>query len=89
VASGLGDRRATIEFKDSTVEEILNALLAPADFKIWVVTHTGRDDVTATGFRRTLSLYSDRRIPDESQPVWNLLRWGQNPSGTDAAAEVR
>ena len=90
VATGLGDRRVTIELKNSSVEQILSAFLAAADFKIWVITYTGRDDVTATGFRRTISLYSGQSVPDESQPVWNLLRWDriQSTSTTDAAGGI-
>lgn len=78
VGSGLGDTRATFEFENATVEQILDAFLEAADFRVWVVTYAGRKDLTATGFRRTRSLY-DKHIPDEYQPTWDLLLWGQDP----------
>lgn len=85
MASGLGDKKVTLELKNGTVEEILDVFLSVADFKLWVITYTGKNDLTSTGFRKTRSL-SGRNIPDESQPVWDLLRWDQAAQISDDTA---
>jgi len=68
--------RISLEMKDSTVEEIMDALVIASRRKIWVVTFSNDVNVTPTGFRRTMSLGSDAPSPDQWQPAWNLLHWG-------------
>ena len=71
------DPRINLDLRDSTVEGVLDALvLASSKRKIWVVTFLDSKAVTPKGFRRTISLWADKPAPDEDQPVWDLLRWG-------------
>ena len=71
-----GDSKVDVKLKDSTVENILDALVVASNRKIWVVTFADDTGLTARGFRRTRSLWTDAPIPDEQQPAWALLRWG-------------
>ena len=70
------DRRIDLDLKDSTVEAILDALVLASKRKIWVVTLLDDSTITSKGLRRTMSLWSDKPAPDEDQPVWDLLHWG-------------
>ena len=72
------DPRINLDLRDSTVQGALDALvLASPKRKIWVVTFSSDSKaVTPEGFRRTMSLWSDKLAPDLDQPVWDLLRWG-------------
>lgn len=80
VATGLGDKRVNIALGPSTVRDALDALLAPAAFKIWIVTYPASPKLTKGGFKRAESAFSPEPLPDDQQPVWDLLRWGVDPS---------
>lgn len=71
-----GDSKVNLDLKDSTVEDILDALAAASNRKIWIVTFAGDTGLTPTGFRRTMSLWSGRPAPDDEHASWDLLRWG-------------
>jgi hypothetical protein len=83
---GAGDSRVSVQIKDSLVEDILDALAEASNRKIWVVTFVNDDGVTSRGFRRTVSLWSKKPGPDEGQPAWDWLRWGDPvPTGVRSA----
>jgi hypothetical protein len=71
-----GDSRVDVELKDSTVENILDALAVASNRKIWVVTFSNDIGLTSRGFRRTVSLWNYKPGPDDGQPAWDFLRWG-------------
>jgi hypothetical protein len=71
-----GDSRVDLELKNPTVEEALDALAVASDHKIWVVTFIAERGLTPRGMRRTISLWNPKPQPDEEQPGWDLLRWG-------------
>jgi hypothetical protein len=71
-----GDSRVTLELKGATVENILDALVVNSNRKIWIVTFLDDPKLLSTGLRKTRSLFTDAPIPDEEQPTWHLLRWG-------------
>ena len=73
-----GDSRVDMELKDTTVEGVLDALAATSKRQIWIVTFSNDTRLTHRGLRRTISLWNEKPVPDEDQPVWDLLRWG-NP----------
>lgn len=71
-----GDSRVTLELKDATVENILDALVENSNRKIWIVTFLDDPKLLSTGLRKTRSLFTDLPVPDEEQPTWHLMRWG-------------
>lgn len=73
-----GDSRVDLNLKDTTVEGVLDALAATSKRQIWIVTFANDTRLTQTGFRRTISLWNQNLGPDDEQPCWDLLRWG-NP----------
>lgn len=73
-----GDSRVEMELKDITVEGVLDALAISSKRQIWIVTFSNDTRLTHRGLRRTISLWNEKPVPDEDQPVWDLLRWG-NP----------
>jgi hypothetical protein len=75
-ASNLDDPMVSVQLKNSTVEELLDSLALTSARKIWVVTFTDNLSLTPRGFRRTLTLWNDFPIPDNEQPLWDLLHWG-------------
>jgi hypothetical protein len=80
-----GDSKVDVELKNSTVEEALGALVLASNRKVWIVTFIDGAGLTPRGLRRTESLWSDKPQPDEEQPGWDLLRWGDpmpHPSPT-------
>lgn len=66
--------RISLELRDSTVQEILDALILASKRKTWIVTFG--TDLTPAGFRRTKSLFTEAAVPDDDQPVWYLHHWG-------------
>lgn len=68
--------RISLDLKDCTVEGALDALVLASKRKIWIVTFWNDASVTSKGLRRAMSLWSDKPAPDEEQPVWDLLHWG-------------
>jgi hypothetical protein len=69
----------SLDVQDASVDDVLDALALASDKKVWVVTYAPDSATTRTGFWRTVSLWNDRPIPDDEQPVWDFLRWGQVP----------
>ncbi len=75
-ASNIGDPKVSVRLQGETVEHILNALALASARKIWIATFSDKPDLTRSGFRRTLTLWNDFPIPDDEQPVWDFLHWG-------------
>ena len=71
-----GDSKVDLKLKNSSVEDILDALAISSNRKIWIVTFSEDVGLTPKGLRRTTSLWTDKAIPDAQQPVWELMRWG-------------
>jgi hypothetical protein len=44
--------------------------------KIWIVTFVNSGVLTRSGLRRTRTLWNDLTLPDEEQPLWDFLHWG-------------
>jgi hypothetical protein len=63
------------QVENTTVEEILDSLVAVSDSKIWIVTFEDSFILSSGGFRRTSSLWSGSSVPDTEQPVWDMFRW--------------
>lgn len=70
------DSRVTVELKNSTVEDALDALVITSDRKIWLVSFSEDTRLTSRGFHRTKSLFTDAAVSDKDEPVWHLQRWG-------------
>ncbi|MGB8474434.1 MAG: hypothetical protein WCE61_10150 [Candidatus Acidiferrum sp.] len=70
------EAKVTVDLHRSSVEECLDALVDVSSRKIWIVTFSANTEVAATHFRRTLTLWNNFPIPDDEQPVWDLLHWG-------------
>jgi len=71
-----GDSKVSIDLKNSTVRGALDALTLASNRKIWIVTFLDDTHLTRRGLRRSMSLWSDKPGPDEGQPAWDTLRWG-------------
>jgi hypothetical protein len=71
-----GDSKVDVELKGRTVADCLDALALASNRRIWIVTFTDEKSLTANGFRKTSSLWTDKPTPDEEQPIWQLMRWG-------------
>jgi hypothetical protein len=78
--SNIDDPKISMQVKNASVEDALNVLTQTSTRKVWVVTFSNNPDMTATGFRRTSTLWNTTRIPDEDQPVWDLLHWSDKPT---------
>ncbi len=74
--AGPGDSKVSLDLKDVTVENILDALAVASNRKVWIVTYSPGASKTANGFRRTSSLFTDHEVPDNQQPIWYFHRWG-------------
>lgn len=74
-AGPVNEERVTLSIREATVRDILDKLVLTSDFKVWVVTFTGADGMTDTGFRRTATLMTSQPVRDDEQPVWELLTW--------------
>jgi hypothetical protein len=69
--------KISLQLTNSTVEDILDALIVASACKMWVVTFSENSNLTPNGFRRTLALGNNLSpIPDKDQPGWELLHWG-------------
>jgi len=71
-----GDSKVDIDLTNESVSDALDALALASNRKIWIVTFSDDNSLTANGFRRTISLWIDKPVPDEDQPLWQLMRWG-------------
>lgn len=74
--AGPGDAQVSIQLKNCTVQDILDALAVASNRKVWIVMFSGESNLMANGLRRTCSLFTDAGIRDEEQPVWYLHRLG-------------
>jgi len=61
--------------KNVGVEDVLDALAVASARKIWIVTFSDDPTLTPTGFRRSLTLWNNFPIPDNEQPIWDMLHW--------------
>jgi hypothetical protein len=77
LASNTDEPIINLQFRRSTVADILDALAKSSLDKIWIATFEDSFILTSGGFRRTNSLWSDSPVPDGQQPIWDTLRWGQ------------
>jgi hypothetical protein len=93
--AGIGGSLATnadspainVQLHDASVRDVLDSLATASAKKIWVVTLVDGLALTATGFRRTITLWNNSPVPDDEQPVWNMFRW--NDPVPWAGLEVR
>ena len=72
----LDEAKISMEMHNVTVEEILDRMALSSTKRIWIVTFSDDPTVTATGIRRTLTLWNTFPIPDEAQPLWDMFHWG-------------
>lgn len=70
------DPKISVRLDNVTIQMALSALALASDRKIWVVTFVSDPSLTATGFRKTRTLWTNSPVPDNEQPVWDLLQWG-------------
>ena len=70
------DPKIGVKLDNVTVQMALSALALASDRKVWVVTFLSDSSLTATGLRRTRTLWTNSPVPDDEQPVWDLLHWG-------------
>lgn len=77
ITAGLGDKRVTLSLAKKQVRDILDAFAQASDLKVWIVTYPAEESMTKEGFRRTAALHTNSTIPDEQQPEWTFLPWGQ------------
>jgi hypothetical protein len=73
------DPEISISLKNVSAEDVLDCIALASPFKVWLVTFAEAGNATPTGFRRTVSPLTGKAIPDEYQPVWELLKWGREP----------
>jgi hypothetical protein len=72
-----GESRVAVKLQDSTVADILDALVLKSSRKVWLVTFSTELNPTSAGFRRTLNPWAGfSAVPDAGEPALNLLRWG-------------
>jgi len=74
--SNIDDPKISVGLKNVTVGDVLDALALTSARRIWIITFKDDPTLTATGFRRTLTLWNNFPIPDGEQPIWDLLHWG-------------
>ena len=82
------EQKVTVELKDCTVQDVLDALVSVSTRRIWIVTFSKNPGLTPAGFRRSRSLWSIAPAPDKEQPVWDFLHWGDEiPQETSSTRE--
>lgn len=74
-ASNVDDPTISVKLKNPTVEDVLDAIASASARKIWIVTFSDTRTLTAAGYRRTLGLWASSPVPDEDQPVWDMVHW--------------
>lgn len=74
--TNMGEPKISLKLNNVSVEDALDALAVASTRKIWIVTFSDDTTLTPTAFRRTLTVWNKSPIPDNEQPVWDMLRWG-------------
>jgi hypothetical protein len=85
--SNAGEPKIHFHLTNATVEDVLDRLVTDSARKIWVVTFANDLTLTPTGFRRTLSLWGQSRLPASEQPVWDMFHWGESIPSTGLEAK--
>jgi len=81
-ATNAGDPEFSLTLANVSVSQVLDHLIAASDRKIWVVTFTSESVISASGYRRTVTLWNNANVPDAEQPVWDMFRWSDSiPQG--------
>lgn len=76
LATAVGEPGINInELVDVTVQDVLDAFVLASRKKIWIVTFSEDSAPTRAGYRRTMTLWNNSRVPDEEQPVWDMFAW--------------
>ena len=70
--------KITVELYGANVEHCLDALTLSSSHKIWIATFSVDARIGSTPFRRTSTLWNSYPIPDDDQPVWDFVRWGDS-----------
>ncbi|MGH9449551.1 MAG: hypothetical protein ACRD11_03330, partial [Terriglobia bacterium] len=60
----VGDPNISLDLANATVAGVLDAISLASPFKVWLVAFAPEGNVTATGFRRTMSPTSGKIFPD-------------------------
>jgi hypothetical protein len=81
-AANIGDPEFNLSLQNASVRQIIDQLALASDRKIWIVTYTQDAIDPATGYRRTMTLWNNSKIPDSEQPIWDMFRWNDRiPQG--------
>jgi hypothetical protein len=76
--TNIGDPKIDVRVNNGDVQAVLDALITGSSNKrIWVATFLNVSTATATGFRRTLTLWNNSPVPDDEQPLWDMFRWDE------------
>lgn len=71
--------RVAVHLTDRTIGEVLDSLIVVSNRKIWFVVFPPFNAVTGTGFRKTCSWDGKHIPPDDQQPTWDMITWGEDP----------
>jgi hypothetical protein len=71
----LGEPEITVKLENTSVEGVLDSLVTASARKIVIVSFLDSFILTPTGFRRTETLWNYNPVPDDQQPVWDMLHW--------------
>jgi hypothetical protein len=79
--------KITVELYGANVEHCLDALTLSSSRKIWIATFSVDARVDSTSFRRTWTLWNNYPAPDDEQPGWDFVRWGDPLPAALSSAE--
>jgi hypothetical protein len=80
--------KITLRLKDSTIADILDAMVLASPRRIWIVVFSSDTNPTAAGFRRTAVLWDGlSAVSEKNEPALNLLRWGDKIPWPTAVAK--
>jgi hypothetical protein len=74
--SNTDDFQISLQARGLTLEQILDRLVSVSARKIWIATFSDRQALTAAGYRQTAGLWTSSPAPEDEQPVWDMLHWG-------------
>jgi hypothetical protein len=77
-ASNIDYPTISVTLKNATVEDVLDSIASASARKIWIVTFSDDATLTASGYRRTMGLWTKATVSDDEQPVWDLFHWGES-----------